>query len=48
MTSFHISEIANTVDCLKYMKWDLAAGEHLFIYFVVLNPNKCFEQRTGV
>lgn len=46
MTSFHISEIAGTVDCLKYMKWDLAAGKHLLIYIVVLNPNKCFEQCT--
>lgn len=48
MMSFHILEIASTVDCLKYMKWDLAAGEHLFISFIVLNPNKCFEQWTGM
>lgn len=30
------------------MKWDLAAGEHLVICFTVLNPNKCFEPRTGM
>lgn len=48
MTSIHITEITSTVDRIKYMKWDLAAGEHLFIYSVVLNLNKCFEQRTGM
>lgn len=48
MWPLYISEIISTVGGLKSMERDLTAGEHSVIYFVVLNPNKCFEQWAGM